>query len=330
MSSLFLAGLISIAGCKDDGSSNQETETTTQEGESSTDAPVKGGRKATHSVWDNHSLVDAPNGKGKWLASIKFGEDMEWGGDSAVDATSKKTYYQVTLSDGKSGWVRRDLIEPNSMLGAVLDEAPVYSRPGVNNITNDAFAAGALVVVTTTKDDYTQVTGSNLAPKRLKGWVLGKGIISTESADLNTAVQFARARAEQDAGKKLEKLNAILDNPACEGSSLLEIVANMKDSLNTSFAESDIGDSDGGDEGSDEGDSGDDALTINGDGVNLRSDPSVSPDNKVAQFNKGQKCTILEQGKLEAINGKLDYWYKVNCGGSTGWVFGAFTSKKQE
>lgn len=337
ISILSISMLLVLASCKSDKTGDNGSGDSTSTSGDDMGAPVKGGTRATHSVWENHSLIDAPDSKGKWLASIKFGEDMEWEGDSSVDAAAKRTYLKVTLTDGKTGWVRRDLVEPNSMLGAVLDEAPVYTRPGINNISSDVFSPGDLVVITVDKQDFTQVTGrNNAAGKRKKGWVLGKDVISTESEDVNTAVQWGMARTESDPSKLIKKLNAIIDNPVCQGSDLLDAVQSAKDSISAVLAgvESDIedGDADGGDEGREgSGSDGDeDMLKITGDGVNIRSAPAVASDNKVAQFNKGTSCTVIEKGKLEAINGKLDYWYKVNCLGSTGWVFGAFTDRAQE
>jgi len=48
------------------------------------------------------------------------------------------------------------------------------------------------------------------------------------------------------------------------------------------------------------------------------------------QLNKGDVCTLLEKGKLEKIGDKTDYWYKINYNKMTGWVFGAFTSLKDD
>jgi len=70
-------------------------------------------------------------------------------------------------------------------------------------------------------------------------------------------------------------------------------------------------------------------ITIVSNKVNIREMPSTNT-KVLFQLNKGDVCTLLEKGKLEKIGDKTDYWYKINYNKMTGWVFGAFTSLKDD
>jgi tetratricopeptide (TPR) repeat protein len=69
-------------------------------------------------------------------------------------------------------------------------------------------------------------------------------------------------------------------------------------------------------------------LTIKGTKVNIRTAPSMKS-GVAMQLNTGDICELLEKGNLENINGINDYWYKISRNGTTGWVFGNFTSIAQ-
>jgi len=47
-------------------------------------------------------------------------------------------------------------------------------------------------------------------------------------------------------------------------------------------------------------------------------------------LSNGEVCKIIKKGKQETIAGKTDYWYEVSADGESGWVFGAFTSLRQQ
>jgi uncharacterized protein YgiM (DUF1202 family) len=61
-------------------------------------------------------------------------------------------------------------------------------------------------------------------------------------------------------------------------------------------------------------------------GINLRSGPSTA-DSRIKHLQQNAKLTILEKsGQRERIDGLLDYWYKVDTGNETGWVFGGYVT----
>lgn len=66
-----------------------------------------------------------------------------------------------------------------------------------------------------------------------------------------------------------------------------------------------------------------------GDNVNIRSTPSTSA-TVVTKVEKFTEFIVEEVGKKETINGNTDYWYKVKFNEIEGWIFGHFTSLRQE
>lgn len=58
--------------------------------------------------------------------------------------------------------------------------------------------------------------------------------------------------------------------------------------------------------------------------LRLRSNPSVESE-AVTTLWKGSVLEVLTKtDEAEIIEGENDYWYQVNFGGLTGWVFGAY------
>jgi len=70
-------------------------------------------------------------------------------------------------------------------------------------------------------------------------------------------------------------------------------------------------------------------LTIQGDGINIRQEANVNS-RVVLKLNTTDRCDVLSIGNKETVSGKEDYWYKVKYQSKIGWVFGAFTSFRQE
>ncbi len=64
-------------------------------------------------------------------------------------------------------------------------------------------------------------------------------------------------------------------------------------------------------------------LIIHGKDIWVRDVPTTG--KVVIKLNEGDKCQILEKGKLESVKGRPDYWYKVNFYNNQGWVFGSQT-----
>jgi hypothetical protein len=62
------------------------------------------------------------------------------------------------------------------------------------------------------------------------------------------------------------------------------------------------------------------------DGLNLRSEPDITS-TRIKLLSQNTKLTVLERSKTQVlIDNILDYWYKVDTGEDTGWVFGGYIS----
>lgn len=70
-------------------------------------------------------------------------------------------------------------------------------------------------------------------------------------------------------------------------------------------------------------------LVIIGTNVNLRVEPNLKA-VRIRQLKTNDTCEIIEKGKQETIDGTTDFWYKIKHKTKEGWIFGAFTSIKQE
>ena len=64
-------------------------------------------------------------------------------------------------------------------------------------------------------------------------------------------------------------------------------------------------------------------LIIHGKDIWVRDIPETG--KVVLKLNKGDKCRVLEKGKLAAVHGRPDYWYKIEFDNTEGWVFGSQT-----
>jgi hypothetical protein len=63
--------------------------------------------------------------------------------------------------------------------------------------------------------------------------------------------------------------------------------------------------------------------------INLRQ--SASSNSAIIRgLANGQVCKIISRGKQATLSGKTDYWYEIKAEGDKGWVFGAYTSLRQQ
>lgn len=260
------------------------------------------------STWEGHSVRTAPGSGGEWVASLPFGEKLELLGETQTDEKTKKSYAKVRLLDGKDGWVREDMIQAGGVLGAITETAQVYSRPGISNIKDETLEPTSLVVLTTKQDDFIEFTAQNKGNSRSKGWMLGDRSYTVTQVDITVAILLRKALADKSHENKVKRLEDIRRNSAYSESVFLDEIDGL---LNEEQMVEELAA---------------DQLVIQGDNVNVRSEPKVG-ENKLFQLSDGKVCQILEVGEYETIGTSSGYWYKVSADGKSGWVFGAFTSK---
>jgi uncharacterized protein YgiM (DUF1202 family) len=309
--SLFLLSLLlvfTMSACKSDKKSGGEADDADDTEEVGDSDGGDEDRGKTLSTWEGHSAKETPGGDGKWVASIAFGEELSLLNETETDAKSNKQYEKVKLLDGKEGWVRADFIAKDASLEAVTQDAQIYKRPGISNISDDMVLTGTVVIVMGHKDEFSQFIARNdAANKRKEGWLLGEKALTSDETDVSAALLYSKGMNEKVPAKRQEKLKQVVAN--YPNSVFAKTAQNALDATNASanIAE--------------------DELMIVGDNVNVRSSPDVTQDNKVFQLNSGDLCKIVERGEMDEIGSKLDYWYKVSAKGQSGWVFGTFTTK---
>ena len=299
-----------LIGCGDGNSSENKPngDTTTSQGSGSEDSGNNGSANIAISTWDGHSLRAESTTKGKWLASVSFGEEMTLLGESAKDG--KRDYEKVRLLDGKTGWVRADLISKSAKMAAVKSDAQIYKRPSISNITDDMLGSGELIVITQKKEEFSEFVSRNGANnKRKKGWVLGSAAITTDEINIAVAVMLGKAKEEKNPIKRKQKLEQIINNSSFSGS---DFIADVQAQIAETEAAATLGE---------------DELMITAENVNIRSEPDVEGDNKLFIAHSGDLCNILQRGEMAEISDNLDYWYQISLNGQTGWVFGSLTSK---
>jgi len=153
-------------------------------GESTAETPTDNGPiLSTFCLWGELGVREAAGDKAKYLSSIYLGEQVTLTSDSAVDGTH--TWNKITMSDGKSGWVRGDFLGKNKLAAATTRETRVYKRPDLATITDQTFPAIEFLA----------------ADPAVNGWVHIKGKISgqkwfTEGFIQESALTFDKTEAE--------------------------------------------------------------------------------------------------------------------------------------
>ena len=184
-------------------------------------------------IWDQVSVRDTPDAKGKWLTSISVGEQLEYLGEDASDAQDdKKTYTKVKLTDGTEGWSRKDFIIPDGQVAVFLENNTIYRRPDLLTKTDDEFSQMDIIAITATQDDWVEVTGKREEGTWIStGWVKGNKL-SKDATDVAVA-KFGRAALnEEDGDKQKEALKDILDNSDLSSSKFIPFIEASYNALN--------------------------------------------------------------------------------------------------
>lgn len=258
-------------------------------------------------LWSKSGLRDAPNAKGKFLVNVFLGEKMTLTGNRQEAPEEKRTYVEVTLSDGKTGWINDFLVAENASLAVAVASVETYRRPDITTLTGKSFETGQIIALKETDNpEWLEAVGEE---KKVSGFVKRGPGISTVEEDIQVAILVSRARGESDKAKKEALLNSILKNPDLAASTLAPLA---EEALN----------------GPQRPELPSNQLYIEGDKVNIRTAPAVEGSEVAFQLTAGNVCDILEKGEAETINGNEDYWYRISHDGQEGWVFGFFTSKR--
>ncbi len=263
-------------------------------------------------LWDKAGLRENPGSSSKdnkYLATIVFGETVILTGESQ-EATDDRTYLKVKLSDGQEGWVNEYLFALNATLAAATGPIEVYRRPDLLTGKGERFEAGKLIsLVPGDNPDWVEVFGQEKKPQ---GWAQKGQNMSEDKTDVAVAVLYAKAMQEDNPTKREELLQSIAQNTAFSKSQLISMIdqALVEASSAPKLA--------------------DNQMSILGDNLNVRREPTTEGENVVFQLKKGDICRVLEKGQQEQIRDMNDYWYKISYDGQEGWVYGHHTSRRAE
>jgi len=68
-------------------------------------------------------------------------------------------------------------------------------------------------------------------------------------------------------------------------------------------------------------------LVVEGDLIPVYSNADMK--EQLFSLNTGDKCKIIEKGSFAIVLGLQDFWYHIDFKGQKGWIFGAYSSLKQ-
>lgn len=171
----------------------------------------QGKEMAAVSIWDQVSVRETPDQKGKWLTSLSIGESLVFLGDRETDATDdNKEYMKIRLNDGKEGWTRSDFIVPEAQPGVFTQETYLYKRPDLLTKSDHAFSSMDIIAIMEVQDDWIKVRGKRSKGKWIdEGWVKISNL-SSEAVDIATA-KFAKKALENEE-KKIASIEDIINN----------------------------------------------------------------------------------------------------------------------
>lgn len=259
-------------------------------------------------LWDKAGLRETPGNDGKFLTNVAFGESLTLTGKRQEAPAEKRTYLEVSTSDGKIGWISDYLVAEKATLGAAIAEASVYKRPDMATLTDDALKPGEVVAILEEKDGFVNIVGKQ---RQRKGWIKGTESLLTAPEDVTLALLYTRAMAGNNADAQRKQLEKLQANTDFKSSMFMTII---NDKVQTLAALPPLSE---------------DELYIVGDRVNVRTEPKL--DAAVAfQLGDATVCAVVGQSEVMDINGTKDRWYQIEAEGKTGWVFGKFTSRKAE
>lgn len=263
-------------------------------------------------LWGKVGLRENPGTStkdNKYLATIVFGETVTLTGES-VEAKDDRTYLKVELSDGEQGWVHEYLFAVKSTLAAATSPIEVYRRPDLLTAKGERFEAGQLVaMVPGDNPDWVEVFGQE---KKIQGWAQKGQSMSEDKIDVAVSVLYGKAMQESNLAKREEMLQSIAQNTAFGKSQLISMIDQAL--VDVSSAP----------------ELADNQLSIFGDNLNVRREPTTEGENVVFQLKKGDICRVLEKGQQEQIRDMNDFWYKISYDGQEGWVYGHHTSRRAE
>ena len=186
-------------------------------------------------MWRLTPLRESPGSKGVYITSIYYGEVASTFGETATDSSTSKpiTYLKIILVDGTEGWTLKSVIAIDATPNVIKSKTKVYKRPDILSEGEKQFDRMQFIVVSEAQDDWVKVKGKRKADGWFtEGWIKSSHITDFKS-DVNVAVLAARAFNITEKQKKINALNAIIENSDLSGSQFIPDVKKIVESLTT-------------------------------------------------------------------------------------------------
>jgi len=161
-------------------------------------------------VWGEGVLRSEPTLKSSVVSNMALGEKVIWLGGSSTDTVKNITFLNIKLSDGTTGWASKSLLATDAFPAVCVNKESIYRRPDLVTETKAIFEPMEILAITKTADDWIEVVGEK---NNKAGWIHAKNVSKTDT-DVAVALLGKKAMAEKELEKKIEKLEAILNNAA--------------------------------------------------------------------------------------------------------------------
>jgi hypothetical protein len=152
---------------------------------------------------------------------VKLGESVTYLGETETDTVNKREYIKIELSDGTTGWARKEYIILDAQPAAIMKKTEVYERPDIlTKSAKKVYQEIDVVALIEERDEWCNVIGRN---KLNSGWVL-KENISTNKEDVGMVI-LARKEIFDDKGNIVEsKILEFVNNAPFPGSAVSTIL----------------------------------------------------------------------------------------------------------
>lgn len=310
---LFLSLSLFTFACEDSApAENSESEASIAEEAPSEVESMPDGTSGVKAVclWNQSGLRSAA-GRGddaKWVTAINFGEVVTLTGEEVSPEGEDRTYGEMKLKGGDSGWSNLYLFAVDADRAASYGDIDVYKRPELTTFTGEQFKPGEIFAVMNSSDQpgWLEVYGLE---KKKKGWIQENSKYKTDEIDVSVAIMMTQALAEKTPKAQEEALQRILSSSTFSTSSLIGIVQTKLEEI-SARAELPAN-----------------QLYITATNLNVRAEASTESE-VMFQVGEGVIGTIIERSpNTVEVNGNTDYWYLIDVDGQEGWVFGHHTSK---
>lgn len=210
---LFFVGTIAVftLSCDDNVEKTQKTNK-----ETSTTAAVQKPKQETNVVclWEAISLKETPSIKGKYITTMYLGETGTTQGEIVVDSISskKREFVKITLADGTTGWMQKNLIAINAIPHAITTTTKLYKRPDLLASSSKKFEEMQYVVVLENKGDWSKIKGKKHSSKWFnEGWVKTDKLTNSPE-DILVAILYEKTQNISNGEKRIVALQEITEN----------------------------------------------------------------------------------------------------------------------